>query len=150
MNARAGDVSDEMFFVVKGKVQMFRSESSTAGPRGPNQHQLSVVLVGVFSQGMDLELDSVLNCTPMVASYVAATTCDLVWLDQADLWNVLAKNQDATVALQARAKAQRAQLEHVLSLPQRQAPELFIAMKERIIVDDEVIEVQAQLMGEDR
>ena len=104
MNARAGDVSDEMFFVVKGKVQMFRSESSTAGPRGPNQHQLSVVLVGVFSQGMDLELDSVLNCTPMVASYVAATTCDLVWLDQADLWNVLAKNQDATVALQARAK----------------------------------------------
>jgi CRP-like cAMP-binding protein len=166
-----GDVSEEMFFVVKGKVQMFRSDSAhlypsvrpdgvrepgdsteeerasstKAGRRGMNQHQLSIVLVGLFSAGMDLELDSVLNCLPMVASYVAAMTCDLLWLDQADLWNVLKRNPGATVALQARAQAQREQLSRVVSLPQRQAPELFIAMKEQIIVDDDVIDLQSAL-----
>jgi CRP-like cAMP-binding protein len=68
-----GEVSTEMYFVVKGKI-----EALCLTPEG-------MAVCGLFKEGDDMEIDSILGDQIMRATYRAISVTDLLWVEAEDL-----------------------------------------------------------------
>ncbi|CAM9734706.1 unnamed protein product [Ectocarpus fasciculatus] len=101
---KAGDVLDNVFFVVTGRIE---ARVSKPGKQ---------VLVALHREGSDFELSSLVRCDPMQFTYRAVTQSELMWLDKDDLENIAAEYKTAECTIIDKAERQSALLEECLSL----------------------------------
>eukprot|EP00752_Nemacystus_decipiens_P018412 g16511.t1 len=101
---KAGDVLDNVFFVVSGIVEARLTK--------PGKQ----ILVALHREGSDFELSSLVRCDPMQFTYRAVTQSELMWLDKDDLENIAVEYKTAEQTVVDKAEAQSILLEECLSL----------------------------------
>jgi len=131
----SGAISEEVYIVVKGKIQAFVSKKTQTGS----------VLIGMYTDGYHFEILSYVEKQPMEARYKAAAVTDLMWIDHEDLTHALNRYGGHEV-LQQEAENHRALLVQVLDLPSVDVNDEWC--KEMIIWNDRIVDVRTQLGAE--
>eukprot|EP00903_Cladosiphon_okamuranus_P016337 g15066.t1 len=101
---KAGDVLDNVFFVVSGIVEARLTK--------PGKQ----ILVALHREGSDFELSSLVRCDPMQFTYRAVTQSELMWLDKDDLENIAVEYKTAENTIIEKAERQSTLLHECLSL----------------------------------
>jgi len=106
---REGDVSEDAYFVVSGTVFASMGDDADAGG--------SSVLVGVFREGDDFELDTVLNRLPVAATYTASSRGEAYWLPREHLWDGAIRQPSFLRSLADQCEIHRSTAQTVLQSP---------------------------------
>lgn len=76
-------VSGQIYFVCKGKIEMWRDD-----------HEGNSYMLGIQQSGSEFELLQAVHFRPMLCEYRAAAVTELYWIEAGDLFNMLSEFPD--------------------------------------------------------